>query len=79
MLWTKNFKWNVGNLGWIIAAFLTISASAVDEEALVIDRAEINENDNATTTFYNPSQLENKPGDKMIKCDKCDYKARQNI
>ena len=46
----------------IIDAIENISVSVVDEEDVVRD--EINELDNANTTFYNPSQLENKSAKK---------------
>ena len=60
-----------------INAVENISASAVDEEVVVIE--EINENDNANTTFNNPSQLEDESDEELIKCDKCDYRTGQNI
>ena len=63
----------------IIDAIENISASAVDDEVVVIDREEINENDNANATFNNPSQLEDEPDEELIKCDKCDYRTGQNI
>ena len=62
-----------------IDAIENIGASGFDEEGVVIDREEMNDNDNANSTFYNPSQLENESGEDMIKCDKCDYKTGQNI
>ena len=61
----------------IIYAIENISVSVVDEEDVLKDK--INEHDNANTTFYNHSQLENKSDEELIKCDKCDFKAGQKI
>ena len=50
-----------------------INISNIDAEDVLSYK--IKEHNNANTTFYNPSQLENKSDEELIRCDKFDFKA----
>ena len=63
----------------IIDAIENISESVVDEEDVEIDRDETTVNENANTTFFNPSQLVDKSSETTFKCEQCDFITGQNI